>query len=78
VLSNEKDEALMHTYLRLTMGIFMVGMGFVGLFGACIGGANRFCCPSSTGGTTPGCKSFCQWIMVSLLFLDKALIKHSF
>jgi len=61
---DEADIRLLHTYLRLSLGVFMTIMSlfvFIALF---IGGVNRYCCPSRTGGTTPGCKSFCQWIIV--------------
>jgi hypothetical protein len=67
VLTGKHEQAMMHTYLRLTLGVLMVSLTFVACFGVCIGGANRYCCPSSTGGTTPGGKSFCQWIIVLLL-----------
>jgi len=61
---NEADISLLHTYMRLGFGVFMMFMSFLVMFGCCIGGMNRCCCPSNTGGTTPGCKSFCQWIIV--------------
>jgi len=58
------DIELLHTYIRLGFGCFMVFMSIWVMIGVCIGGVNRYCCPSKTGGTTPGCKSFCQWIIV--------------
>lgn len=61
---DEHDIELLHTYIRLGFGCFMVFMSIWVLVGVCIGGVNRFCCPSHTGGTTPGCKSFCQWLIV--------------
>jgi hypothetical protein len=64
--ANKADIHLLHTYLRLAFGCFMVFMSVWVLIGVCIGGVNRYCCPSRTGGTTPGCKSFCQWIIVLL------------
>jgi len=54
----------LHTYIRVVLGVFMCFMSLWVLVGFCIGGVNRFCCPSRTGGSTPGCKSCCQWIMV--------------
>jgi len=61
---NKADINLLHTYMRLGFGCFMCFMSLWVLVGACIGGMNRYCCPSHTGGSTPGCKSFCQWIIV--------------
>jgi uncharacterized membrane protein YfcA len=61
---DEHDIDLLHTYIRLGFGCFMVFMSIWVLIGVCIGGVNRYCCPSKTGGTTPGCKSFCQWLIV--------------
>jgi hypothetical protein len=61
---NKADINLLHTYMRLGFGCFMMFMSFFVMIGCCIGGMNRYCCPSYTGGTTPGCKSFCQWIIV--------------
>jgi len=58
------DIELLHTYLRLGLGVFMTAMAPFVLIGCCIGGVNHYCCPSRTGGTTPGCKSFCQWLIV--------------
>ena len=60
----EMEINLLHTYIRLGLGCFMVFMSVWVLIGVCIGGVNRYCCPSFTGGTTPGGKSFCQWIIV--------------
>ena len=60
----KSDVELLHTYIRLGFGAFMCVMSVFVLIGCCIGGMNRFCCPSYTGGSTPGCKSFCQWIIV--------------
>eukprot|EP00614_Pseudopedinella_elastica_P003954 CAMPEP_0172584424 /NCGR_PEP_ID=MMETSP1068-20121228/4018_1 /TAXON_ID=35684 /ORGANISM="Pseudopedinella elastica, Strain CCMP716" /LENGTH=691 /DNA_ID=CAMNT_0013378599 /DNA_START=66 /DNA_END=2141 /DNA_ORIENTATION=+ len=54
---------LLHTYLRMALGVFMCVMAVVCFIGLFIGGVNRICCPSKTGGSTPGCKSFCQWII---------------
>ena len=61
---DKNDIDLLHTYIRIGFGCFMVFMSLWVVIGACIGGMNRYCCPSRTGGTTPGCKSFCQWIIV--------------
>ena len=60
----EMDVNELHTYMRIGFGCFMLFMSLWVLIGCCIGGMNRYCCPSRTGGTTPGCKSFCQWIIV--------------
>ena len=60
----EMEINMLHTYIRLGLGCFMVFMSIWVLIGVCIGGVNRYCCPSFTGGTTPGGKSFCQWIIV--------------
>jgi len=60
----EMEINMLHTYIRLGLGCFMVLMSIWVLIGVCIGGVNRYCCPSFTGGTTPGGKSFCQWIIV--------------
>jgi uncharacterized membrane protein YfcA len=60
----EMEIDMLHTYIRLGLGCFMVFMSLWVLIGVCIGGVNRYCCPSFTGGTTPGGKSFCQWIIV--------------
>jgi len=54
----------LHTYIRIGFGCFMIFMSFWVLIGICIGGMNRYCCPSRTGGSTPGCKSFCQWLII--------------
>jgi len=62
--ATKADINLLHTYLRIFWGCVMVFMSLVVAIGLCIGGINRFCCPSYSGGTTPGCKSFCQWIIV--------------
>jgi hypothetical protein len=59
----KSDIDLLHTYIRLGLGCFMVFMSLWVLIGVCLGGVNRYCCPSRTGGSTPGCKSFCQWII---------------
>jgi len=61
---NKADIELLHTYMRLGFGCFMMFMSFLVMIGCCIGGMNRCCCPSNSGGSTPGCKSFCQWIIV--------------
>ena len=71
---NEADINLLHTYIRLMFGCFMCFMSIWVLVGACIGGMNRYCCPSHTGGTTPGCKSFCQWIIVWALTFNTGYI----
>ena len=71
---NEADISLLHTYMRLGFGVFMMFMSFLVMFGCCIGGMNRCCCPSNTGGTTPGCKSFCQWIIVWALTFNTGYI----
>jgi uncharacterized membrane protein YfcA len=60
----KNDIGLLHTYIRIGFGCFMVFMSLWVVIGACIGGMNRYCCPSRTGGSTPGCKSFCQWLIV--------------
>jgi uncharacterized membrane protein YfcA len=60
----EMKIGMLHTYIRLGLGCFMVFMSVWVFIGVCIGGVNRYCCPSFTGGTTPGGKSFCQWIIV--------------
>jgi hypothetical protein len=62
----QSDLELLHTYLRLGIGCFMCVMSVAVCIGVCIGGVNRFCCPSRTGGSTPGGKSACQWIVVLL------------
>ena len=61
---DKNDIEKLHTYLRLGFGCFMLFMSIWALVGVCIGGMNRYCCPSHTGGSTPGGKSFCQWIIV--------------
>jgi hypothetical protein len=61
------DIKLLHTYIRIGFGCFMVFMSLFVAIGLCIGGMNRFCCPSYSGGSTPGCKSFCQWIIILTL-----------
>jgi len=61
---SKSDIELLHTYIRLGFGAFMCVMSVFVFIGCCIGGMNRYCCPSHTGGSTPGCKSFCQWIIV--------------
>jgi len=67
----KNDIAMLHSYIRIGLGCFMVFMSVFVLIGVCIGGMNRYCCPSRTGGTTPGCKSFCQWIIVCIrLFIS--------
>jgi len=60
---NEANIDFLHTYVRIAFGCFMVFMSLWVLIGCCIGGMNHYCCPSRTGGSTPGCKSFCQWII---------------
>jgi F-type H+-transporting ATPase subunit c len=61
---DQRDINNLHTYLRIGFGCFMCFMSLFIAIGLCLGGVNRFCCPSYSGGTTPGCKSFCQWIIV--------------
>jgi len=63
---DKSDIALLHTYIRIGFAVFMMFMSFWVLLGVCMGGVNRYCCPSFSGGSTPGCKSFCQWIIVLL------------
>jgi hypothetical protein len=64
---DKADIKLLHTYIRIGFGCFMVFMSLFVAIGLCIGGMNRYCCPSYSGGSTPGCKSFCQWIIVLTL-----------
>jgi uncharacterized membrane protein YfcA len=61
-----RNVGLLHTYIRMFLGCLMFALGLVAMFGACMKGVNRCCCPSKSGGTTPGGKSFCQWIIVLL------------
>ena len=60
---DKADIALLHTYLRVGLGVFMLLMLFFVLIGACIGGMNRYCCPTRSGGSHKGCYSFCQWLI---------------
>ena len=48
---DEADIALLHTYLRVSLGVFMLMMAFFVLIGVCIGGMNRYCCPTKHGGS---------------------------
>ena len=54
---DKADIALLHTYLRIGLGVFMLLMSLFVLIGACIGGMNRYCCPTRSGGSHAGCQS---------------------
>ena len=60
---DKADITLLHTYLRISLGVFMLMMSLFVLIGACIGGMNRYCCPTRSGGSHKGCYSCCQWLI---------------
>ena len=61
---DEADIALLHTYLRIALGVFMCMMSVFVLIGACAGGMNRYCCcPTVTGGSLKGCAGCCPWLI---------------
>ena len=61
---DEADIALLHTYLRIALGVFMCMMSVFVLIGACVGGMNKFCCcPTRTGGSLKDCAGCCPWLI---------------
>jgi hypothetical protein len=60
---NEPRYGLIHTHLRLCLGCLMVSAALMTAIGSWLGGVNRYCCPSRSGGAHGGVCSICHWIL---------------